>query len=84
MCPPPGPIEPGICLAGFAEDRKFAKGKCFTIDEIADAHAWFGLTRRRSSASPRRRTERVTFDTPAGTQSLNISGNVFAGDSLGG
>ena len=24
--------------------------------------------------------DRVTFDTPAGTQSLNISGNVFAGE----
>jgi hypothetical protein len=78
--PPPGPIEPGICLGAGSPSRQFANGKCFTIDEIEDAHAWIGLTPQTVIGLAPDGADRVTFDTPAGTQSLNISGNVFAGE----
>jgi hypothetical protein len=77
--PPPGPIEPGICVAAFASKREFGR-RCFSIDQIEDAEAWFGVTRQTVVGVAPDGVDRVTFDTPAGTQLLNISGNVFAGE----
>ena len=77
--PPPGPIVPGICVAAIASKREHGH-KCFSIDEIEDAEAWFEVTRQTVVGLAPDGVDRVTFDTPAGTKSLNISGNVFAGE----
>jgi hypothetical protein len=84
--PPPEPIEPGICVAAFDPNQRSGplgtkgEAKCFSIDEIENADAWFWVTRRTVFGLAPDGVDRVTFDTPAGTKSLNVSGNVFAGE----
>ena len=88
--PPQPPTEPSICVAAFAPNnehemtvsgnRPVMSAGCFTIDEIEDANAWLGVTRRIVFGLAPDGVDRVTFDTAAGTQSLNISSNVFAGE----
>jgi hypothetical protein len=77
--PPPGPIMPGICVAATASKREHG-GRCFSIDEIENAEAWFEVTRQTVVGLAPDGVDRVAFDTPEGTQSLNIGENVFAGE----
>jgi hypothetical protein len=76
--PPPDPTVPGLCVAAFGLGD--AGRWCFSIEEIENADAWFDLTRQTVVGLAPDGVDRVTFDTPAGTQSLNISSNVFAGE----
>ena len=88
--PPQYPTEPSICAVAFAPNnehemtvfgnRPVMGVGCFTIDEIEDANAWVGVTRRIVIGLAPDGVDRVSFDTAAGTQSLNISSNVFAGE----
>jgi hypothetical protein len=78
--PPQDPILRGLCVAAFAPNGTKYEGKCFPMPEIAGAQAWFAVTPHTVFGLAPDGVKRVTFDTPAGTQSLNISGNVFAGE----
>jgi hypothetical protein len=88
--PPPDPIEPSICVAAFAPNGTMGEAKCFSIDEIENAEGWFSMARTTADPwGPQRRpvvglapdgVDRVTFDTATGPKSLNVSGNVFAGE----
>jgi hypothetical protein len=77
--PPPGPIQPGICVGASASNREFGR-KCFSINEIEAADGWFELTRQVVVGVAPDGVDRVTFDTHAGAQALNVSRNVFAGE----
>ena len=90
--PPPDPTEPGICVAVDApggtnsavlspqQGGRYGEAMCFTADEIENADAWFGLTSKTVFGLAPDGVDRVIFDTPAGTKSLSISENVFAGE----
>ena len=87
--PPPGSTEPGVCVNAVAPNGTMDEGKCFTIDAIDGADAWFGLTRRTVFGLAPDGVDRLTFDTratfgrPARTKSLNISENIFVGEFPG-
>jgi hypothetical protein len=78
--PPPDPIVPGICVAAFPLNGTKGEANCFSIGTIEDAEAWVGVTRQTVFGLAPDGVDRVTFDTPTGTQSLNISSNVYAGE----
>jgi hypothetical protein len=89
--PPPDPTEPGLCVAVDApgansavlspqQGGRYGEAMCFTVDDIEDADAWFGLTSKTVFGLAPDGVDRVTFDTPAGTKTLSISENVFAGE----
>ena len=90
--PPPDPTEPGLCVAVDApggansavlspqQGGRYREAMCFTVDDIEDADAWFGLTPKTVFGLAPDGFDRVTFDTPAGTKTLSISQNVFAGE----
>ena len=82
--PPPGPSVPGICLYANSAtpSRPLFGAKCFydrrdrgrrRVVRPDPKDAVVGLAPDG--------VDRVTFDTAAGTESLNISGNVFAGET---
>jgi hypothetical protein len=84
--PPLDPTVPGICASAFdpngATGPQGTRGEigCFSIEQIEDGRAWLKLTRQTIFGLAPDGAQRVTFDTPAGEQSLSISDNVFAGE----